>query len=102
MINKRILLIYTGGTIGMVKDKLKKTLVPFDFDFAGLVDAPYVKLRPEHKLTSSKDRIFLGFRDDASDLKSAKRYFKHKQDPIIKTIKDCTLLSKRNKRERNR
>ena len=32
MINKRILLIYTGGTIGMVKDKLKKTLVPFDFD----------------------------------------------------------------------
>ena len=32
MINKRILLIYTGGTIGMVKDKLKKTLVPFNFD----------------------------------------------------------------------
>lgn len=32
MINKRILLIYTGGTIGMVKDKLKKTLVTFNFD----------------------------------------------------------------------
>jgi L-asparaginase len=32
MINKRILLIYTGGTIGMVKHKLKKTLVPFNFD----------------------------------------------------------------------
>jgi len=32
MINKRTLLIYTGGTIGMVKDKLKKTLVPFNFD----------------------------------------------------------------------
>jgi L-asparaginase len=32
MINKRILLIYTGGTIGMVKDRLKKTLIPFDFD----------------------------------------------------------------------
>ena len=32
MINKGILLIYTGGTIGMVKDKLKKTLVPFNFD----------------------------------------------------------------------
>ena len=32
MINKRILLIYTGGTIGMIKDKLKKTLVPFNFD----------------------------------------------------------------------
>jgi L-asparaginase len=32
MINKRILLIYTGGTIGMIKDKVKNTLVPFNFD----------------------------------------------------------------------
>ena len=29
---KKILLIYTGGTIGMVKDKVKNTLVPFNFD----------------------------------------------------------------------
>ena len=29
---KRILLIYTGGTIGMKKDKEKDTLVPFNFD----------------------------------------------------------------------
>ena len=28
---KKILLIYTGGTIGMQKDKVKKTLVPFNF-----------------------------------------------------------------------
>jgi L-asparaginase len=32
MINKRILLIYTGGTIGMIKDKVKNTLIPFNFD----------------------------------------------------------------------
>jgi hypothetical protein len=82
----------------LVKDG-KRILVPYDFDFAGLVDAPYVRLRPEHKLTSSKDRIFLGFRDDAADLKSTRRYFKQKRDPIIQTIKDCTLLSKANKRE---
>ena len=37
MINNRILLIYTGGTIGMIKDKVKKTLVPFNFD--GLLKA---------------------------------------------------------------
>ena len=30
--NKRILLIYTGGTIGMMKDKVKNTLVPINFD----------------------------------------------------------------------
>lgn len=29
---KRILIIYTGGTIGMVKDPLTKSLVPFDFE----------------------------------------------------------------------
>lgn len=35
--NKKILLIYTGGTIGMIKDKMKNTLVPFNFD--GLLKA---------------------------------------------------------------
>ena len=30
--NKKILLIYTGGTIGMIKDDKKNTLVPFNFD----------------------------------------------------------------------
>ncbi len=30
--NKKILLIYTGGTIGMIKDQKKNTLVPFNFD----------------------------------------------------------------------
>ena len=29
---KKVLLIYTGGTIGMVKDKVQKTLIPFNFD----------------------------------------------------------------------
>ncbi len=29
---KEILLIYTGGTIGMIKDPKKKSLVPFNFD----------------------------------------------------------------------
>ena len=34
---QKILLVYTGGTIGMVKDKIKNTLVPFNFD--GLLKA---------------------------------------------------------------
>ncbi|MDC0249671.1 type I asparaginase [Flavobacteriales bacterium] len=34
---KKILLVYTGGTIGMVKDKGGKTLVPFNFN--GLLKA---------------------------------------------------------------
>ena len=29
---KKVLLIYTGGTIGMIKDNVKNTLVPFNFD----------------------------------------------------------------------
>ena len=34
---QKILLVYTGGTIGMVKDKVKNTLIPFNFD--GLLKA---------------------------------------------------------------
>ena len=29
---KKILLIYSGGTIGMIKDNIKDTLIPFNFD----------------------------------------------------------------------
>jgi L-asparaginase len=29
---KNILLVYTGGTIGMVKDNIKNTLIPFNFE----------------------------------------------------------------------
>ena len=29
---QKILLVYTGGTIGKVKDKVKNTLVPFTFN----------------------------------------------------------------------
>jgi L-asparaginase len=29
---KKILMIYSGGTIGMIKDPVKNTLVPFNFD----------------------------------------------------------------------
>ena len=29
---KKILLIYSGGTIGMIKDNVKDTLIPFNFD----------------------------------------------------------------------
>ncbi len=82
----------------LVKDG-KHILVPFDFDFAGLVDAPYVRLKPEHRLASVKERIFLGFRNDASDLKSARRFFKFKKAVIIKTIKDCSFISSDNQRE---
>ena len=82
----------------LIKDG-QHILVPFDFDFAGLVDAPYVKLKPEHRLESSKDRIFLGFRNDVSDLKAAKRFFKFKRTEIIKTIKDCSIISSKNQKE---
>ena len=34
---QKILLVYTGGTIGMIKEKVKNTLVPFNFD--GLLKA---------------------------------------------------------------
>jgi len=76
----------------MIKDG-QHILIPFDFDFAGLVDAPYVILKPEHRLESSKERIFLGFRNDVSDLKGARRFFKNKRTAIIGTIKDCSIIS---------
>lgn len=76
----------------------KCILVPYDFDFSGLVDAPYTVLKAEHGIASARDRVFLGFEEDSQDLKSTMRYFKKKRKEITDVIKDCTLLSRRDKK----
>ena len=43
----RILIIYTGGTIGMIHDPVTKALVPFDFDHL-MENVPKVKMLDYH------------------------------------------------------
>jgi hypothetical protein len=81
-----------------LKDE-KLIAVPYDFDFSGIVDAPYVKLNPELGIAYQTDRVFLGFENHAEDLTKEMEIFYSKKSQLIQTIKDCETLKGRNRRE---
>ncbi len=73
--------------------------VPYDFDFSGIVNAPYVKLNPELGIANQTDRVFLGFENHTEDLTKEMEIFYLKKPLLIQTIKDCETLKGRNRRE---
>ncbi len=72
--------------------------VPYDFDFSGLVDASYAIPNPNFGITSVKDRVFLGFKEDAENLRSTLAFFKTKRLDLLKTVENFSALD-RTKRE---
>ncbi len=68
--------------------------VPYDFDFSGLVDAPYAIPNSNHKLMSITDRAFLGNTCDSRELYATCSYFRSKKKALIKTVKNFKLLNK--------
>ncbi len=72
--------------------------VPYDFDFSGLVNAPYAIPNPNFGIPTVKTRIFLGFKEDMKQLKSTLSYFKTKRLEILNTIDKFRVLDV-NKRE---
>ncbi|MFK8008330.1 MAG: hypothetical protein AB8H03_18375 [Saprospiraceae bacterium] len=83
--------------IVLQEDKL--IAIPYDFDFSGFVEAPYVLLNDELGINSTKERIFLGFENHVEDLAKELDIFSNKKSLLIQTIKDCDALKGRNRRE---
>ena len=51
----------------------KYVVIPYDFDFAGLVLAPYARISADYGLKSLRERVYLGFEEDLLDMKSVKK-----------------------------
>ncbi len=66
--------------------------IPYDFDFSGLVDAPYAIPNPNFGIPTVKTRIFLGFKEDIDQLKSTLSFFKTKRLDVLKTIEQFRIL----------
>jgi hypothetical protein len=82
--------------IFLQEDKL--IAIPYDFDFSGIVDAPYVLLNQELGIVTQKERVFLGFETHAADLSKEFDIFSNKRSLLIQTVKDCQTLKGRNRR----
>lgn len=73
-------------------------LIPFDFDFSGLVNAPYAIVKREHGIKNTRERVFLGFAEDAENLTSSVRLFQKIKGRFVRAIKECNHISNKEKR----
>jgi len=66
--------------------------VPYDFDYAGLVKAPYARANAGLGQRTVLDRVFLGNTASYEDLESTFSYFKSKKEELFRTIMDFNKL----------
>lgn len=69
------------------KEKEKYFLVPYDFDFSGLVNASYAVPNTNFNQKSVRDRVYLADCDDPNELKPYGAFFISKKEEVISYIK---------------
>jgi hypothetical protein len=68
--------------------------VPYDFDHAGIVDAPYAGPAPELEISSTRERIYRGFCEkDKKAFKETFELFNKLKDDFYKIYTECPLIS---------
>lgn len=73
--------------------------VPYDFDFAGLVNASYALPNSNYGLTSIRDRYYLGFPAENQALSLIFGQFISKKEAFFKVVQDFKPLDKSSKEE---
>ena len=68
--------------------------VAYDFDQAGIVDAPYAIPHPELDIPSVQTRLYRGFcENDLNNFSSTFAFFNHLKPEIFKVYDSSSLLS---------
>ena len=86
---------YLQNIVLIKKDTLQAPIaVPYDFDHAGIVDAPYAGPAPELEIASDLVRLYRGFCEtDMKNFAETFELFNHLKDDIYKVYTDCPLLN---------
>jgi len=71
--------------------------VPYDFDFSGLVDAPYAIPAEGLGIRTVKERLYLGYCREGMNTSLALQRFRDARERIVQLISDFELLSDRNR-----
>lgn len=72
--------------------------LPYDFDLAGLVNAPYAKPAKEMKIPHVRSRRYRGFCEDRETLLEAVRRVKSSEAEILQLVQDVPGLTSRERR----
>jgi len=69
-------------------------VVPYDFDYSGLVKAPHARLNPDLNQKKLEDRFCLGHFSSQEELMQTVRDFKTQQGMGFQCFKDCRILDR--------
>jgi hypothetical protein len=79
--------------------KIRPHIVPYDFDFSGLVNAPYAAPPETTNLTTVTERFYMGYVRTMEELKVAAAPFLAKEKEIIDLVKNFEYLGDKEKIE---
>ncbi|GIV30698.1 MAG: hypothetical protein KatS3mg029_0049 [Saprospiraceae bacterium] len=83
----------------LMKRHGKYIVVPYDFDFSGMVNAPYASANPEYQINSVRERIYLGFPEDLEDLHVAQAILLGHRPKFERLIRRFRYLSPASRRD---
>lgn len=75
------------------------TPLPYDFDFAGLVNAPYAQPNPRYELRNVRQRLYKGLCKNNDLLQQTLQLYLEKKDAIYGVVDELKLLSSRSRRD---
>ena len=82
------------------KDSLELyDIVPYDFDFSGLVNAPYAKPNPNFKLTSIRDRVMQCKFESEEELEKVVELFLNKKETVLEYCGNFKALPKSSRKD---
>jgi hypothetical protein len=93
--------IYHNIKLFFPKDsaKTRPYVVPYDFDFSGLVNAPYASQPETTGLTSVTERFYMGYPRTIEELKEAASIFLSRENEIYALVKDFEYINENLKYE---
>jgi hypothetical protein len=83
------------NTVLYQKDGNPIVSIPYDFDHAGLVDAPYAAPNPKFKIRAVTSRIYRGRCSNNAQLDTTFRLFLDKRDAITKLVRELDGFDER-------
>lgn len=82
-----------------LNESSKGLLVPYDFDFSGLVNASYALPSGDDGLRSVRDRIYLGPPVNDEVMRWTVKMFLSRQEAVLQYVRDFRLLSRQGRKD---
>lgn len=77
----------------------KIVVIPYDFDFSGLVNASYAIPNPDYALRSVRQRHFLGRDINNDEMATTIQYFQARRSDLLDYVNSFELLSKGSRKD---